>query len=141
MSITKAIDINPINNTGGTIKNIGNFSEVFDSLDHGLPSEKSDTVIKENSYGSKASEFGIFSYNNPLPISQRMTKFLAGILSEVLLSGSGYPELIQSIKKIESIRTLRTSTSIRKGHYNIYSNLFDPKPANIMDIFWKIKES
>ena len=83
------------------------------------------STVLDNNTSDKALSAGIFAYNNSNPISKRVTTTLSTTSNDVLLSGASQPELIQSIHKIETVRTRKLTTAIRENRYNEFTGQFE----------------
>lgn len=102
----------------------------------------STVVDNEDTAGATA---GTFAYNNQSPIAKRVTKKINTANNSVLLSGASQPSLTQSVRysKIEhpinigeyldGVKTLKTTTAIRGGVFNLYTGKFStgyPESSN-----------
>jgi hypothetical protein len=113
-------------NNGGTIKANGTVSGTFaaSSLTQVDTGVFASTVV-DNNDADKALSTGTFAFNNNSPVAKKLTGSLSGVNNDFLLSGASDPNNIQSIHKIESVRTRRLTSAIRQNKWNEYSGEFD----------------
>ena len=88
---------------------------------------------------------GTLAYNNPGPISKRVTANINGSTNTFLLSGALVPSLIHSIhyqkvkngsNYVQGIRTRRFTSAIREGKWNNYTGKFESGyPVVGVDVF------
>lgn len=100
------------------------------------------STVLDNNHANKAISAGTFAYNNKKPVAKRVSTTISGVSNNVLRSGAAEPTLVQSVHKIqvqgmgysEGVRTLKQTTAIRDGYFNIYTGKFDPGyPASSVD--------
>jgi hypothetical protein len=137
MAITKSISANDVKNDGGTGKNIGTKSDVLSGSSLGLFAALTGSLVVEGVNTAASVVLGAFAQTNQDIVAKRVSVSLAGVSNAVLQSGASVPELTKSIHKIESIITRRLTTSIRAGHWNIFTGVFSPSPTVATDIFHK----
>jgi hypothetical protein len=135
MSIHNAINGLQINNNNGVGFGVSNTSDVLGSLGLGLAATRTGSVVVDGADTDEAVSAGTFAYNNDRPVAKRVTDSLSGVSNNFLLSGAGRPDLIQSVHKIEGIRTRRVATAVRAGYWNIYSGTWSTNPTNANDSF------
>lgn len=82
------------------------------------------TIVDGNNL-NKSVDAGKLAYNNQDPIAKKVTVELAGVPNKVLQSGAAQPQLVQSINKLNVLRTRRFTTAIRENKYNRYTGRFD----------------
>lgn len=82
------------------------------------------TVI-DNNVADSAVSAGVFAHNHVKPITAKVTKEIANVASNALLTNSSNPELRRSIHKRESYRVAKTSTAFRKGQWDPFYGIFE----------------
>lgn len=98
-------------------------------------------VVVDNSDADKALSAGTFAYNNATPTAIKITTTLAGTSNDFLRSGANDTDNARSINKLETIRTLRTTTAIRNNKWNEYSGEWEAGfPTGVVDSFWSISD-
>jgi len=114
------------NNGGAIIQSGSNASGIVDKLNLGshynLGAFGSTPVDGTNT--DEANSNGTYAYNNTRPIARRYTRALSGVSNNVLLSGAAQPQLRRKVNKTESATTLKQTTAIREGKFDIYSGKF-----------------
>lgn len=83
------------------------------------------SVIVDGNNLNKSVDAGKLAYNNQDPIAKKVTVELAGVPNKVLQSGAAQPQLVQSVNKLNVLRTRRFTTAIRENKYNRYTGRFD----------------
>jgi hypothetical protein len=88
---------------------------------------------------------GALAYNNPGPISKRVTTNINGSANTFLLSGALVPNLIHSIhyqkvkngsSYVQGVRTRRFTSAIRENKWNDYTGKFESGyPVVSVDVF------
>lgn len=129
-------------NNGGTAVNVGT-SSVLDSRSLGrddlgvFGSTPVESATED--YADKALGAGTFKSENQRGVIQRVTKTLAGGVSNDFLTHAA-DDLVnaRSIHRQEVVTTTRTSTAIRAGDWNIYSGSWTNDPTTATDPFWDI---
>lgn len=137
MAIDKSISANSIKNVGGTGKNVGTKSNVLSTSNLGLHAAATGSVVVDGVDTDPALSGGTFANNSSKPVAKRISVSLANVANSALLSGATVPGLTRSIHKIESVITRRLATSIRAGHWNIFSGTFSTPPTVATDTFHK----
>jgi hypothetical protein len=137
MATTKSISANTVKNVGGTGKNVGTKSDVLSTSNLGLYAAATGSVVVDGSDIDPALSAGTFANNSSTPVAKRVSVSLANVANSVLQSGAAVPGLVKSVHKIESIVTRRLATSIRAGHWNIYTGTFSTPPTVATDAFHK----
>jgi hypothetical protein len=120
-------------NNSGTVLN-GGSTQVLSSVNLGYSDVGvfGSSVVDGNET-DKVLNAGTFSYNNQKPVAKRVTKELSGVANTYLQSGAAVPGNIRSIHKLEVLRTLKQTTAIRAGYFDIYSGKFTTPPNNVVD--------
>jgi hypothetical protein len=113
---------NSTKNNGGSSVNIGS-NKLLSTIGSSNPTSYVGVIDGPNI--DPAISSGIFANNNFNPVGKKITSSLAGINNNYLLSGALKPDLINSIKSIESRITTKIADSIRNGNYDKYNNRFD----------------
>jgi hypothetical protein len=90
------------------------------------------TVI-DGSDTDKAISAGPIAHNHVKPISQKVTKEIAGQVSSVLSNSANNPAQLRSINKRESYRSPGTATAMRAGYFNLYTGKFSPAPTPVSE--------
>ena len=125
-------------NKGGTVIRSGT-SKILTNVSNARSniSVFASTVIPDTSttvdYATKVLSAGTFAYNNQKPVAKRYSILIAGTSNSFLQTGAARPELIRSIQKLETQRTLRFTTALRAGYYNRYTGKFTTLPTNTTD--------
>jgi hypothetical protein len=83
------------------------------------------STVLDNSSANKALSLGTFAYNRQRPIAKRTTSSLSGVNNVVLVSGASQPNLVQSIHKLNVLRTRKFTTAIRANKYNRFTNTWE----------------
>lgn len=83
------------------------------------------STVLDNSSANKALSSGTFAYNRQRPLSKRTTSSLSGVSNDVLVSGAAQPGLVQSIHKLNVLRTRRFTSAIRANKYNRFTNVWE----------------
>ena len=135
MAIHNSIAGAPVVNNNGVGFGVRYSSEVLSSVDLGLSSTKTGSIVVDGQDTDEALSAGTFAYNNNSPIAKRVTRTLSGVDNDFLLKGAARPDLIQSVHKIESIRTRRIATAIRSGFWNEYTGSWTTNPTVAVDSF------
>jgi len=79
-------------NNGGIIKANGNMSALFESSS--LAQQKTGvfgSTVVDNDVADKAIDGGVFAFNNNNPIGKRLSRTLAGSLSDVFITTGSSP--------------------------------------------------
>lgn len=120
------------NNAHGTMKANGTAtSNVVESVTTPSPmvnafgSKVVEDTVTVKDYAGKAKSAGVFAHNHVKPISSLITKELAGLNDNSILTPGNDGDTIRSINKLEVLRTRKFTTTIRENKYNRYSNKFD----------------
>lgn len=137
MATAKSINANPVKNRGGVGVNLGSASNVLGNSSLGLKSSLTGSIVIDGDDTDKALDSGVFAYNHRNPVAKRVTTSLASVDQSFLLSGASVPSLTQSVHKLESIVTRRTSTSFRAGEFDIYTGSYSVAPTVATDTFHK----
>ena len=120
---------NVAKNNGGVIKKAGNVPPTtrfaVSPVVYSNERQVVGSVVVDNNAADKAVAAGVFANKTQKPIAKKITTVLGGVSNTVLRSGAARPELVQSINKIESVRTRRFTTTIRENKYNRFTNTFD----------------
>lgn len=133
----KAISSKPVTNNSGYAKHIGETSSLLKSLDQGLPSTRTGSVVVNNTDTDPAVLAGEFAHNHVRPITKRVTTEIAGLPSTALRTSAAVPSLVKGIHKIESITTTRQCTSYRNGDFNYFTGKYTTPPVTAVDTFHK----
>lgn len=115
-------------NDGGTIKAGGSIADPRVTSANKVYSgerEVMGSVVVDGVNTDKGVSAGVFSYNNQSPVAKKVTVTLGGVNNTVLRSGAAQPQLVQSINKLNTLRTRRFTTAIRENKYNRYTGQFD----------------
>lgn len=119
---------NKATNDGGTIKAGGNITDPrVASADKVYDGERQvvGSVVVDGVNTDKGVTDGVFAHNNQSPVAKKVTVTLGGVNNAVLRSGAAQPQLVQSINKLNVLRTRRFTTAIRENKYNRYIGRFD----------------
>jgi hypothetical protein len=119
---------NKATNDGGTIKAGGNIADArVESADKVYGGERQvvGSVVVDGVNTDKGVSSGVFAYNNQSPVGKKVTVTLGGVSNTVLRSGAAQPQLVQSINKLNVLRTRRFTTAIRENKYNKYTGRFE----------------
>lgn len=99
-------------------------------------------VVVDGGDADKALSAGTFAYDNATPTAVKITTTLSGTSNDFLRSGAGDPSSNRSINKLETVRTLRTTTAIRNNKWNEYSGEWEAGfPTGVVDEFWDVAAS
>jgi len=127
-------------NNGGTAVNVGT-SSVLDSRSLGrddlgvFGSTPVESATED--YADKALGAGTFKSENQRGVIQRVTKTLAGgVSNDFLTHAADDVSNARSIARQEVVTTTRTTTAIRAGEWNIYSGDWGSDPTTATDAFW-----
>ena len=115
-------------NDGGVVKAGGNVEDPrFSSGNKVYDNEREvfGSMVVDNSWANPAINDGVFANKTQRPIAKKVTTVLGGVANTVLRSGAAQPELVQSINKLNVLRTRRFTTAIRENKYNRYTGEFD----------------
>lgn len=120
------------NNSGAVLN--GGSTQVLSSVNLGYSDVGvfGSSVVDGNET-DKVLSAGTFAYNNQEPVAKRVTTQLSGVDNDYLQSGAADPANIRSIHKLEVLRTLKQTTAIREGDFNIYNGQFTTPPDNVVD--------
>jgi len=121
-------------NNGGTIKANGTGSGTFatSKTAQNKTGVFGSTVV-DNDTADKAVSAGTFAYNNSRPVAKKTSSTISGVANTVLQSGASDPNRRKSIHKIESIKTLKTTTAVRTNKWNEYTGKWEagfPQTSN-----------
>lgn len=141
MATTKSISANNVKNVGGVGKNVGTKSSVLSTSNLGLFSPATGSVVVDGLDTNPSLSGGVFANNSSAPVAKRVSVELGGLPNDFLQSGAAMPGLIRGVHKIESIITRRLATSIRAGHWNIFTGIFSVSPTVATDTFHKSVDS
>jgi hypothetical protein len=142
--------VNSTHNNGGTITARGSTRhQTSFKLQDIVPTESvssnGSTVVEGVSTG-KALDLGVFGYNNPRPVGEKITDTICNIPNTTLKGGASEPNLITSNNKmvikdgsenfVDGTRTRRIASAIRDNHFNLQTGKFESGyPINAEDIF------
>lgn len=120
------------NNAHGTMKANGTpTSNIVESVKTVSPkvdafgSKVVEDIVTLQDYAGKSKSAGVFSHNHVKPISSLITKELAGLNDNSILTPGNDGDVIRSINKLETLRTRKLTSAIRQNKYNRYTNEFD----------------
>lgn len=128
-----AVTRNSTNNNGGSCVGVGTNNQVA-SISSANPITNIGVINGNNT--DPAIVEGIFDNDAKSSIVRRATNSLAGIYNDYLISGALKPNLISSIKKIESRTTTQMASAIRTSNYNSYDNSFASGFPQISDDYF-----
>ncbi len=113
------------NNNNGTVMAGGSSSTKLSKLGINRADVEvfASTVVESNVVGNaKAISGGVFAHNHTSPLTARVTKELAGVVSSALSKPSDV--VGRSINKLESVVTNKTATAFRAGSFNLYTGKY-----------------
>jgi formylglycine-generating enzyme required for sulfatase activity len=112
---------NSTNNNGGSSIGVGSNTNIA-SINSANTITHIGTIDGQDT--DPAISNGIFNNDAKTSIVKRATASLANVSNDYLISGALKPNLISSIKSIESRTTSKVSSAIRGGNYNFSNNVF-----------------
>lgn len=113
-------------NKGGTGINTASSSVLSNSVNLGYEDVGVfGSVVVDGDDTDKAVDASNFANSTQRPVAKRLTSELGGLSNDVLLSGAAQPQLIQSVNKLDTIKSTLQTTAYRDGRWNFFTGQYD----------------
>lgn len=118
-------------NNGGSAIRVGSSSVLNNVTVYRDATGVFGSTVVDGADTDKAVSGGVFAHNHVKPISARITREIAGVDSDVLLTNANNPTQLRSINKRESLKSDGIATAIRAGYWNIFSGTWTVNPTPV----------